>query len=103
MIFLCNPHNPVGRVWTTEELARLGAICRRHGVLVVSDEIHGDITFPGHPYTPFASISDEDALNSITACRRQRASTSPPAALRSRWFPTTPDDGRSKPRTAGLP
>jgi cystathionine beta-lyase len=65
MIFLCNPHNPVGRVWTTEELARLGAICRRHGVLVVSDEIHGDVTFPGHPYTPFASVSDEDALNSI--------------------------------------
>ncbi|XXK35121.1 MalY/PatB family protein [Rhodobacteraceae bacterium nBUS_22] len=66
MIFLCNPHNPVGRVWTREELARLGAICRRHEVLVVSDEIHGDITFPGHPYTPFATVSSEDALNSIT-------------------------------------
>lgn len=66
MLFLCNPHNPVGRVWTAEELARVGVICRRHGVLVVSDEIHGDITFPGHPYTPFASISAEDALNSIT-------------------------------------
>lgn len=66
MIFLCNPHNPVGRVWTAEELARAGAICRRRDVLVVSDEIHGDITFPGHPYTPFASVSNEDALNSIT-------------------------------------
>lgn len=66
MIFLCNPHNPVGRVWTGYELQRLGAICRRHDVLVVSDEIHGDITFSGHPYTPFASISAEDALNSIT-------------------------------------
>lgn len=66
MIFLCNPHNPVGRVWTTEELARLGAICRRHGILVVSDEIHGDITFPGHTYTPFASVSSEDAHNAIT-------------------------------------
>lgn len=66
MIFLCNPHNPVGRVWTAEELARVGVICRRHAVLVVSDEIHGDITFPGHPYTPFASISEEDALNCIT-------------------------------------
>ncbi|MEM8786808.1 MAG: MalY/PatB family protein [Pseudomonadota bacterium] len=66
MIFLCNPHNPVGRVWSAEELARVGAICRRHGVLVVSDEIHGDITFPGHSYTPFASISSDDALNSIT-------------------------------------
>jgi cystathionine beta-lyase len=66
MIFLCNPHNPVGRVWTAAELACVGAICRRHGVLVVSDEIHGDITFPGYPYTPFASISAEDALNCIT-------------------------------------
>lgn len=65
MIFLCNPHNPVGRVWNAEELAHVGAICRHHGVLVVSDEIHGDMTFPGNPYTPFASLSDEDALNSI--------------------------------------
>lgn len=65
MLFLCNPHNPVGRVWTREELERLAGICRRHGVLVVSDEIHADITFPGHPYTPFASLSEADALNSI--------------------------------------
>lgn len=66
MIFLCNPHNPVGRVWTRAELERLGAICRRHGVLVVSDEIHGDITFPGHAYTPFAALSVADAMNSVT-------------------------------------
>jgi len=66
MIFLCNPHNPVGRVWTRRELARLGEICRAHGVLVVSDEIHADITFPGHDYTPFAALSQADALNSIT-------------------------------------
>jgi cysteine-S-conjugate beta-lyase len=65
MIFLCNPHNPVGRVWSKEELARLGEICRRHDVLVVSDEIHGDITFPGHSYTPFASLSEADAANAI--------------------------------------
>ena len=66
MLFLCNPHNPVGRVWTKAELARLGAICRKHGVVVVSDEIHGDITFSGHRYTPFASVSEADALNSLT-------------------------------------
>lgn len=65
-LLLCNPHNPVGRVWTRAELAKLGAICRKHGVVVVSDEIHGDITFAGHDYTPFASISYEDAQNSIT-------------------------------------
>jgi len=66
MLFLCNPHNPVGRVWTRSELTRLGAICRTHGVLVVTDEIHGDITLAGHAYTPFASISKADAMNSIT-------------------------------------
>ncbi|MGV6812117.1 MAG: MalY/PatB family protein [Brevirhabdus sp.] len=66
MIFLCNPHNPVGRVWTAKELARLGEICRANGVLVVSDEIHADVTLPGHDYTPFAAISEADALNSIT-------------------------------------
>lgn len=66
MLFLCNPHNPVGRVWTKAELIQLGAICRKHSVLVVADEIHGDITFAGHNFIPFASISHEDALNSIT-------------------------------------
>lgn len=66
MLFLCNPHNPVGRVWTRDDLVRVGKICRAHDVLVVADEIHGDITFPGHPYTPFASISHDDAQNSIT-------------------------------------
>ncbi|NNE23070.1 MAG: pyridoxal phosphate-dependent aminotransferase [Rhizobiales bacterium] len=66
MLYLCNPHNPVGRVWKRSELQRLAGICRANNVLVVSDEIHGDITFPGHPYTPFASLGDKDALNSIT-------------------------------------
>lgn len=65
MLYLCNPHNPVGRVWTREELARIADICRRNGVLVVSDEIHADITFPGHTYTPFASLSEADARNSV--------------------------------------
>ena len=65
MLYLCNPHNPVGRVWTPDELSQLGAICRAHGVFVVSDEIHGDLTFPGHHYTPFATLSDADARNSI--------------------------------------
>jgi cystathionine beta-lyase len=93
MIFLCNPHNPVGRVWTTEELARLGAICRRHGVLVVSDEIHGDVTFPGHPYTPFASVSDEDALNSIT-CVSPAKSFNIAACCSA--FTVVPDDARRR-------
>lgn len=66
MLFLCNPHNPVGRVWARNELIQVGEICRAHGILVVADEIHGDIVFPGYAYTPFASISEEDAQNSIT-------------------------------------
>lgn len=65
MIYLCNPHNPVGRVWTRQELLKLGDICARHNVLVVSDEIHGDITFPGHKYTPFAALGPEYANNVI--------------------------------------
>ena len=63
---LCNPHNPSGRCWTREELVRLGDICLRHGVTVISDEIHCEICSPGHAYTPFASISEEFARNSIS-------------------------------------
>jgi len=66
MIYLCNPHNPVGRVWTRSELLKLGDICARHNVLVVADEIHGDITFTGHKYTPFAALGPSYADNSIT-------------------------------------
>lgn len=66
ILFLCNPHNPVGRVWTKQELTQLGDICARHGVLVVSDELHGDITFPGHRYSPFASLGPDYAQNAIT-------------------------------------
>ncbi len=67
MLYLCNPHNPVGRVWTRDELRKLGDICARHGVLVVSDEIHGDVTFAGHDYTPFASLGADYAQNAIIA------------------------------------
>ena len=63
---LCNPHNPSGRLWSREELTRLGEICLRHGVKVISDEIHCEITAPGKEYVPFASISEEFAQNSIS-------------------------------------
>ena len=66
MIFLCNPHNPVGRFWTADELRRLGDICARHGILVVADEMHGDLAFDGHSYTPFASLRPDHAANCIT-------------------------------------
>lgn len=66
MIYLCNPHNPVARVWTGEELRALGDICARHNVLVVSDEMHGDLVFPGNRYTPFATLGPGYAANCIT-------------------------------------
>ncbi|HEX3030944.1 MAG TPA: MalY/PatB family protein [Bacillota bacterium] len=64
-LILCNPHNPMGRVWTREELTALGELCLERGVLVISDEIHGDLIFPGHRHLPFASLSPEFAANSI--------------------------------------
>jgi cysteine-S-conjugate beta-lyase len=67
LLLLCNPHNPVGRVWSADELRKVGDICARHGVLVVSDEIHGDIVFRGHHYTPFASLGPAYARNCV-AC-----------------------------------
>jgi cystathionine beta-lyase len=58
-IILCNPHNPVGRIWNKEELVRMGEIVIRHGAVVISDEIHCEILFKGYQHTPFASISEE--------------------------------------------
>lgn len=66
VFLLCNPHNPAGRVWTADELRRMGDICMRHGVFVISDEIHCDLAMPGYKYTPFASLSDDFLLNSAT-------------------------------------
>ena len=67
-MLLCNPHNPVGRVWTREELLRAGEICLRHGVFVISDEIHCELTRPGTGYVPFATLPDELVRNSCTCC-----------------------------------
>lgn len=66
LMLLCSPHNPVGRVWTREELHRIGDICLRNQVIVVSDEIHCDLVYPGHTHIPFASISNEFLQNSVT-------------------------------------
>ncbi len=66
LFLLCNPQNPVGRVWTVEELSRMGEICLRHNVIVVSDEIHCDFTFPGYRHTVFAGINEAFAQNTVT-------------------------------------
>ena len=68
LMILCNPHNPVGRVWTANELAKIGDLCHKHGVTVLSDEIHCDITDPHSAgYTPFASVNEVCRHISVTA------------------------------------
>lgn len=67
IMFLCSPHNPVGRVYSREELQRVGEICCRNHVLIISDEVHSDFVYPGHRHTPMASISKEIAAHTITA------------------------------------
>lgn len=66
LMFLCNPQNPIGYIWEKETLAKIGELCHKHHVLVVSDEIHCDLTDPGKEYVPFASVSEICAQNSIT-------------------------------------
>lgn len=73
LMLLCNPHNPAGRVWTREELTRLGEICLRHGVTVVADEIHCELVFPEYTYTPFASISEEFQRRSVACVSPSKA------------------------------
>jgi len=65
VFLLCNPHNPCGRVWTAEELSRMNDICLRHGVKVVSDEIHCELVMPGHRFQPFAAVSDACRQNAV--------------------------------------
>ncbi|WP_172192861.1 MalY/PatB family protein [Actinomyces faecalis] len=67
VLLLCNPHNPVGRVWSRTELEDLAEIARRYDLTVVSDEIHADLALPGHRTTPFASLSPDAAARTI-AC-----------------------------------
>ena len=73
LMLLCNPHNPAGRVWTPEELSRIGDICLRRDILVVADEIHCELVMPGFRYTPFASLSEEFARRSVTCASPSKA------------------------------
>ena len=65
LFLLCNPHNPAGRVWTKDELARMNEICMRHDVKVISDEIHCELIMPGYVFTPFATVSADCQRNSV--------------------------------------
>jgi cystathionine beta-lyase len=66
LIFISNPHNPIGRVWTSEELSTLAEICVNNNILIISDEIHCDLVLPGYKHTPFATLSEKVADNTIT-------------------------------------
>lgn len=66
LFILCSPHNPVGRVWTKDELIKLGDICFKHGVIVIADEIHADFTYPGHQHHVFTSLKPEFAQFTLT-------------------------------------
>lgn len=73
LLLLCNPHNPVGRVWTQAELMCIGEICLRNDVLVVADEIHCELVYSGHTYISFASISDDFRNRSVTCTSPSKA------------------------------
>lgn len=66
LLILCSPHNPVGRVWSRDELDRLGEICLKNNIKVITDEIHSDLVFKPNQHIPYASLSDEHAVQSIT-------------------------------------
>ncbi len=77
MMILCNPHNPGGTVWKTEELIRLAELCKKLGVLVVSDEIHADMTHPGYKHVPFCITCDAAKDNCITLMAPSKAFNMP--------------------------
>lgn len=73
LMLLCNPHNPVGKIWDRETLAGIGELCAKYHVLVLSDEIHCDLTDPGYEYIPFASVSEACRDNSVTCLAPTKA------------------------------
>lgn len=73
LMILCNPHNPIGKIWDQDTLIKIGNLCAKHHVIVVSDEIHCDITAPDYEYIPFASVSETNLMNSITCIAPTKA------------------------------
>lgn len=73
MMILCNPHNPIGRIWQRQELEKIGFLCKKYGVTVISDEIHCDLTMPDCDYVPFASVSEDCAENSVICLSASKA------------------------------
>ena len=112
LLLLCNPHNPVGRVWSSDELAELAEVTGRHGVVVVADEIHADLALPDHRTTPFASLGEEVAARTITCTSPSKAFNLaglqvanilvPDPALRARFRAELDAVGYSQPNALGL-
>jgi len=96
MFLLCNPHNPVGRVFREDELARMAELCLRHNLLICSDEIHGDLIFSGYRHIPIAALAPEIAARTITLMAPSKTfniaglhcsfAVIPDAALRQRYL-----------------
>ena len=89
-MLLCNPQNPTGNVWSEDDLLRIGELCLKHQVIVLSDEIHMDIVRPGHKTTPFASLPDKDIVNNSLTFRAITKTFSMPASKNAYWFSTNP-------------
>ncbi len=112
MAILCNPHNPVGRVWTQGELRRFGEICAQNDMLIVSDEIHGDLVYKGIEFTAFAALDDELAKRSVICTAPSKTfnmaglQTSciviPDEAVRARFRRTLQSNGLELPNSFGL-
>ena len=66
LMMLCNPHNPVGKIWSRKDLEKIANLCAKYGVNIISDEIHCDLTNPNKKYIPFASVSNYDSITTIS-------------------------------------
>lgn len=94
LFILCSPHNPVGRVWTKAELQRLGEICERYGVAVISDEIHCDLAFPEHPHTVFTDACPNLTERSVICTAPSKTFNLAGLQVSNIWIPS--DDIRRK-------
>ncbi|MBT2217068.1 pyridoxal phosphate-dependent aminotransferase [Virgibacillus dakarensis] len=94
VFILCSPHNPVGRVWREEELREMARLCLAHDVLILSDEIHADLLYPGYHHIPIASLSEEIAEQTITCMSPSK--TFNLAGLQASYIITTDKKKRTK-------
>ena len=87
-LLLCNPQNPTGNVWSEDDLLRIGELCLKHQVVVLSDEIHADFVRPGQKFTPFASLPDKAIVDNSLSFRAITKTFSMPASKNAYWFST---------------